>query len=184
MPMNVANVRERLREGGYEIVRPIGKGNYATVFECHSIEADPSVEPHRIAAKVIDLSYLRMHKNTHGEIARIKREVTILKALHHPNIVRLEKTLMVGTEALVLIMEFVAGKELFNLIMEKLDAGQRFNETEAAIIFRQLLRAVQYLHNQRIIHRDIKPENIMVCDDWKNRHGDGVKLVDFGAWAR
>ena len=183
MPINADKFKKRLLEGRYRPIRSIGKGNYATVWECETIE-DPAsgVAPRKVAAKIIDLSYLRMHKNSRSEIERIKREVTILKGLNHPNIVKLEKTLMVGTEALILVMEYVPGKELFNLIMDKLDKQQNFSEREAAIIFRQLLSAVEYLHNKKIIHRDIKPENIMVRDDWKSRPHDGVKLIDFGTF--
>ena len=87
---------------------------------------------------------------------------------------------MVGTEALVLVMEYIKGKELFHLIMDKLDAQTNFAERVAAVIFLQLLCAVVYLHTRKIIHRDIKPENIMVRDDWRARPLDGVKLIDFG----
>lgn len=179
MPVDVDKVKAHLLKAGFKAKRPIGKGNYATVWECVT-EGSNNKAPSTVAAKVIDLSYLKMHNNRNGEVDRIKREVTILKELDHPNIVKLLKTIMVGTDVLILVMEFVQGKELFDLIMGKIDLQQKFAEKEAAIIFRQLLRAVEYLHNKKIMHRDIKPENIMVCDDWKKNIESGVKLIDFG----
>ena len=115
MPVDPAKFKQRLKEGGYNAIKPIGKGNYATVWECQTIvpATREGEQPRVVAAKIIDLSFLRFHKNSKAEIARIKREVTILQKLRHPNIVRLEKTLLVGSEALILVMEHVPGKELF-----------------------------------------------------------------------
>jgi serine/threonine protein kinase len=59
-------------------------------------------------------------------------------------------------------------------LMERLCAG-RMPEPIAAFYFAQLLRAVQFMHDNGFCHRDIKPENCMV-----ERHTNRLKLIDFG----
>jgi serine/threonine protein kinase len=49
-----------------------------------------------------------------------------------------------------------------------------FNESEAAVIMKKLLRAVHHCHSVGVVHRDIKPENIMYGKD------NEIKLIDFG----
>lgn len=59
-------------------------------------------------------------------------------------------------------------------MMELLKARKRLNEAEAKFIFHQLLIAVQYLHNNRIIHRDLKLGNLLLTEDMV------IKIADFG----
>ncbi|CAD8103039.1 unnamed protein product [Paramecium sonneborni] len=67
-----------------------------------------------------------------------------------------------------IIMEYMEGGTLAQKIKEK-----QLNEQEAAIIMKQILEGVNYLHDRSIIHRDLKPENIMLT-------GANVKIADFG----
>ena len=62
--------------------------------------------------------------------------------------------------------------ELFDQIIDK----QKFTESEARHIFRQVLNGVKYLHDRGVVHRDLKPENILVMD----KETMTVKVSDFG----
>jgi serine/threonine-protein kinase Chk2 len=62
--------------------------------------------------------------------------------------------------------------ELFDQIIDK----QKFTESEARHIFRQVLHGVKYLHDRGVVHRDLKPENILVMD----KEAMVVKVSDFG----
>ena len=65
-------------------------------------------------------------------------------------------------------MDLLNDGELFEKIVEK----QFFDEAEAKKIMYDILRGVNYLHNQKIVHRDLKPENILFDDNV-------LKIVDF-----
>lgn len=72
--------------------------------------------------------------------------------------------------------ELLEGGELFEVIT----SNGSFHESDAARIMRQILDAVNYLHNQNIMHRDLKPENILIVN--KNSHISQfeIKIIDFG----
>ena len=93
-------------------------------------------------------------------MVRVKREIRILKLLHHPNIVHLYDVAETEKE-IILTMEYAGGGELFDYIV----AHSRLKEKEARRIFRQVLSAVAYCHENCIIHRDLKPENILLDND-------------------
>ncbi|KAK3673611.1 hypothetical protein LTR78_006516 [Recurvomyces mirabilis] len=102
----------------------------------------------------------------------LAREYSILKDLSHPNIVSLEKVLCT-TYNIYIMQELLTGGDLLSY----LDQTNALDEPEAAVIVRQVLKAVEYLHDQNIAHRDIKPENVLMTS-W--RPGARVVLTDFG----
>lgn len=81
-------------------------------------------------------------------MTRIKREVRLLKLLHHPNIVRLNEVAETNQE-IILTMEYANGGELFDYIV----AQHRLKDKEARKIFRQIISAVDYCHSNCVIHR-------------------------------
>uniref|UniRef100_A0A8C0C015 Protein kinase domain-containing protein n=1 Tax=Buteo japonicus TaxID=224669 RepID=A0A8C0C015_9AVES len=107
------------------------------------------------------------------ERAQVEREVTILRQLDHPNIMRLHD-LFVSKAEMVLILELISGGELFDFIAEK----EMLSEEEAIEFLVQILRGVEYLHAHHIAHFDLKPENIMLQE--KHVPKPWIKIIDFG----
>lgn len=74
-----------------------------------------------------------------------------MKRLRHPHIIRLYQVM--ETEKMIyLVTEYAPGGEIFDHLVR----NGRMPEPEARRIFRQIVYAVQYLHQQRVVHRDLK----------------------------
>eukprot|EP00972_Heterocapsa_arctica_P072389 10691853-Heterocapsa_arctica.AAC.1 len=93
------------------------------------------------------------------------------KSLNHPRIVRMDD--LYTTPILVhMALERLEGGDL----QQMLDKRGRFSEEQASYIMRQLLEALDYLHEEGVVHRDVKLANIML-----EKQGEfEVKLIDFG----
>jgi len=108
------------------------------------------------------------------DVVEFKREIQLMRLIDHPNIIKLFETYE-DARHIYLVMELCTGGELFDRIIEK----GRFSEREAALVMRQILRAVFYLHEMNVAHRDLKPENFLFSR--KGPVEDNVlKLIDFG----
>jgi len=103
-----------------------------------------------------------------NEIKSIFREIQLLKQLDHPNIIKIYEY-FADEKFIFIVTELVRDGQLFEQIID----AHHFSEKRAALIFRQILSAVNYLHHNFIVHRDLKSENIIL-------EGDIIKLVDFG----
>ncbi|KAF2847311.1 Pkinase-domain-containing protein [Plenodomus tracheiphilus IPT5] len=107
------------------------------------------------------------------KVSRCFREFDILKDLSHPNVVTLEKVFW-SPNTIYLFQELVTGGDLFSFLELK---NGRLSSIHSAVIIRQVLKGIEYLHNQDIVHRDLKPDNILMTslDD-----GARVVITDFG----
>ncbi|KAK6490533.1 serine/threonine-protein kinase DCLK3-like isoform X1 [Huso huso] len=149
-------------ESFYEIGRTVGDGNFAVVKECKLRNTDVLY-----AMKIIDKAKLK------GKEHMIENEISIIKSLSHPNVVRLLEEYETDSE-IYLIMEFVHGGDLFDAITESV----KFTEHNAAQMIIDLCQALAYTHSKNVVHRDLKPENLLV-----QHNEDGsttLKLADFG----
>ncbi|XP_056616887.1 MAP/microtubule affinity-regulating kinase 3a isoform X2 [Triplophysa dalaica] len=145
--------------GNYRLLKTIGKGNFAKVKLARHILTGSEV-----AIKMIDKTQLNP-----TSLQKLSREVTIMKNLNHPNIVKLFE--VIETEkTLFLVMEYASGGEVFDYLV----AHGRMKEKEARAKFRQIVSAVQYCHQKHIVHRDLKAENLLLDADMN------IKIADFG----
>ncbi|KAM5237575.1 death-associated protein kinase 3 [Ctenodactylus gundi] len=151
----------------YEMGEELGSGQFAIVRKCRQKGTGKEY-----AAKFIKKR--RLSSSRRG-VSReeIEREVSILREIRHPNIIALHDVFENKTDV-VLILELVAGGELFDFLAEK----ESLTEDEATQFLKQILDGVHYLHSKRIAHFDLKPENIMLLD--KNAANPRIKLIDFG----
>ena len=145
--------------GRYEVGKLLGHGTFAKVYHARNVKTNESV-----AIKVIDKEKILKG----GLIAHIKREISILRRVRHPNIVQLFEV-MATKSKIYFVMEYVRGGELFNKV-----AKGRLKEDIARKYFQQLISAVAFCHSRGVYHRDLKPENLLLDDN-----GD-LKVSDFG----
>lgn len=120
----------------------------------------------------------------------LRREIAIMKALDHVNLVRFHETYHDQT-SLHVVMELAKGRNLSSFIafiakqqdspLQPAVAATHTLERTAKQLFSQIIRAIAYLHSKGIAHRDLKPDNIIVHSTTKaaiSTHH--VKIIDFG----
>ncbi|OAA68808.1 Serine/threonine-protein kinase KIN4 [Cordyceps fumosorosea ARSEF 2679] len=133
---------------------------------CHASFCDALTSIQQVAIKLIKRDTVGSNPS---RLAKIRREVTILRGLHHPNIVRLFD--MVETDRYIgIILEYASGGELFDYILNH----RYLKDSSARRLFAQLVSGVGYLHKKGIVHRDLKLENLLLDS---NRN---IIITDFG----
>ncbi|XP_029119892.2 CBL-interacting protein kinase 9 isoform X5 [Elaeis guineensis] len=158
--MSSAAVGARTRVGKFELGRTLGEGTFAKVKFARNVQTGDSV-----AIKILDKDQVLRHKM----VELIKREISTMKLIKHPNVVQLYEVMASKTK-IYIVLEFVNGGELFDKIVKH----GRLKEDEARRYFQQLINAVDYCHSRGVYHRDLKPENLLL-DSYGN-----LKVSDFG----
>lgn len=100
----------------------------------------------------------------------IDREITMMKLMNHPNIMRIYDVYE-GEKELFLVLEYIEGGELFDFLVNR----GRLPPLEALAYFKQIVHGLNYAHTFSIIHRDLKPENILI-------HSLSPPLVKIADW--
>jgi serine/threonine-protein kinase len=144
--------------GEYSLVRRIGKGGMAVVYEAE--RRGERVALKRPLTGFLDDTQFR---------ERFLREADLGRTLHHPNIIRIFDRGEIG-QTPYFVMELLQGETL----RACLDREGRLDPHLAARVTGQVAEALDYAHNKGVIHRDLKPSNIML-----DRSG-GVKVMDYG----
>lgn len=158
-PMKKKKKNANLLLGRFEVGKLLGHGTFAKVYYAQNIKTNEGV-----AIKIIDKEKILKG----GLVAHIKREISILRRVRHPNIVQLFEVMATKTK-IYFVMEYVRGGELFNKV-----ARGRLKEEVARKYFQQLISAVEFCHARGVYHRDLKPENLLL-----DENGD-LKVSDFG----
>lgn len=143
----------------YEIGRLLGQGTFAKVHHARDLKTGMSV-----AIKMIDKE--KVFKV--GLMDQIKREISVMRLIRHPNVVELYEVMATKTK-IYFVMEYVKGGELFNKV-----AKGKLKEDVARKYFQQLISAVDYCHSRGVSHRDLKPENLLLDEN------ENLKVSDFG----
>lgn len=104
-----------------------------------------------------------------ADVERVTREISILKAVSHPGVIRLFEILETPDE-ICLVMEYAQQGDMADYIRRR----DKIPEKEAAAILFEIISALEYLHSIGVAHRDLKPSNILIG---KQNH---IKLADFG----
>ena len=150
----------------YKIGKKLGQGAFAEVRK-----ASARQNKKLFAAKFIS------KKSRKFRVESIQREISILKQLDHPNIMRLY-AVYDEPKCTVLLLELVLGSNLMDRILKN---NQLFSEKKAERLASDIMGALRYLHSLNIAHRDLKPENLMYgSDDPKSHQYDRVKICDLG----
>jgi protein-serine/threonine kinase len=153
--------RKETTFGQYILGQTLGEGEFGKVKL--GWKRDGTIQ---VAIKLIRRESLGSNPS---RLPKIYREISILRDLSHPNIVRLHE--MVETDRHIgIIMEYASGGELFDHILN----NRYLKDNAARRLFAQLVSGVGYLHKKGIVHRDLKLENLLLD---RNRN---IIITDFG----
>jgi serine/threonine protein kinase len=105
------------------------------------------------------------------------REVRLLEALRHPQIVRVHEHFVDPlTQRFCIVMDYASGGDLQALCEARKAAGRKLSDTEVTMILAQLLKALAHCHRHRVLHRDVKPANLFVAGGEEGDHGNGMRV--------
>eukprot|EP00162_Nutomonas_longa_P006180 comp16769_c0_seq1/m.27260 comp16769_c0_seq1/g.27260 ORF comp16769_c0_seq1/g.27260 comp16769_c0_seq1/m.27260 type:complete len:320 (-) comp16769_c0_seq1:196-1155(-) len=159
----------------YVLKKQLGDGTFAKVYLIQD-----KYTGQYFAGKVIEKS---QWKNNPDVMRALQREIALLEELDHPNMIHLVEYFDTPQQ-LIIVTEVAHGGDLLEYLVKR----GPLKEHEAAQVFFQICKALEYMHQNGMVHRDLKPENILIEHDW-TRGAVGIadnafKLCDFGQAAR
>ncbi|OJD11745.1 CAMK/CAMK1/CAMK1-CMK protein kinase [Blastomyces percursus] len=147
------------KKSQYRFGRTLGAGTYGIVREADCPTG-------KVAVKII------LKKNVKGNEQMVYDELDMLQRLHHPHIVRFHDWFE-SRDKYYIVTQLATGGELFDRICEY----GKFTEKDASQTIKQVLEAVNYLHERHVVHRDLKPENLLYLTPAAD---SPLVLADFG----
>lgn len=155
----------------YQKIDKLGEGTYGIVYKAQN----------RQTGEIVALKRIRLDNDEEGIPCTAVREISLLRELNHPNIVRLLDILHTEKK-LTLVFEYLDGdlKKYLDTVNpapreDKVitELQSQYRDLVRGFLF-QLLQGVAYCHRSLVLHRDLKPQNLLV-----SRRGE-LKIADFG----
>jgi serine/threonine protein kinase len=145
---------------GFEKLRKIDEGTYGVVYRARD----------RATGEVVALKQIKLHKGQEGFPITSLREINILLALDHENIVNVREVVSGGSaDSIFMVMDCLD----YDLKVMMRAMRQPFSPAEVKSLLLQLLRATAYMHEHWVLHRDLKTSNLLM-------RGGTLNVCDFG----
>jgi len=142
----------------------LGRGTYGIV--CTAIHRNTGA---RYACKI-----LHINRTSPRYVSKLHEEIAIMRELDHPHIVSLHEVFY-DKRRIYLVMDLCTGGELYQYVAKQ--EGEHLSEYDAIRLTLQMLSAIAFMHQCKIVHRDLKLENWLLEDKHEGAH---LRLVDFG----
>ncbi|XP_012278250.1 cyclin-dependent kinase 1 [Orussus abietinus] len=141
-------------------IEKIGEGTYGVVYK----------GKHKKTGQIVAMKKIRLESDDEGVPSTAVREISLLKELKHPNVVKLVDVLMEESR-LYLIFEYLTMD--LKKYMDSLGTAKLEPEVIKSYLY-QITRAILFCHTHRVLHRDLKPQNLLI-----DKCGV-IKVADFG----
>ena len=159
------------------LIKFLGKGAFGEVYLSEKENSYKLYATKKISRQIADRPKFKKY---------LQNEINILRMLNHPNIVKFEE-IKKSSHSYYIVMEYINGGGLSECLKKYMEKhGKAFPEHIVQYLMRQIIDALVYIHDKKIIHRDLKLDNIMVHFDSEpdrenlNMMKAQIKIIDFG----
>src|SRR5690242_13218270 len=143
--------------GRYRLLKQIGRGGMGEVW----LAEDPRLQRH-VAIKMLP----PQERYSQEDADLFEREAQVVASLNHPHVLPVhdygEQQFPDGQVINYLVMPYISGGSLSDLIKQRTDSGKGFHYREVLALLMQAAEAIDYAHTKGMIHRDIKPANMLL----------------------
>ncbi|VEP17584.1 putative Calcium/calmodulin-dependent protein kinase [Hyella patelloides LEGE 07179] len=159
------NVGELIRDR-YKIKKKLGNGNWGITYLAIDLQAENSDDAECVVKEIKPSENLTLEENKYYFHQEVKALQSLGKHSQIPSLI----DSFIEQEYFYIVQEFIAG----TLLNQKIKPGKRLIEQEAQLLLINLLKIVQFIHQNQHVHRDLKPDNIIQRDNGE------IVIIDFG----